>query len=97
MVALLLAAAPAAAQMECEGQLIQVGDTTEQVLRLCGEPTRREVKNRGAPLNEYGAEWQETRTVEWTYDPGPGQFVRHLLFENGTLSQIREGGYRDLE
>ena len=90
-------AAGSALGMECEGRLIEVGDSAEQVLRLCGEPTRREVRNRGVSSDYGGLEWESPETEEWTYDPGPGQFVRHLRFENGTLEQIRAGGYADLE
>ena len=83
--------------MECGGRLIEVGDTEQQVLDMCGEPYRREVRNRGVPAEYGGLSWQSPETEEWTYQPGPGQFVRHLRFENGTLDQIRAGGYADLD
>lgn len=92
----LLLASPAGA-MQCEGHLIEVGDSEEKVLRLCGPPTRRETRRRGLPETQYGVEWQTIPTEEWVYDLGPGQFVRHLLFENRTLEQIRQGGYADLD
>ncbi len=93
---LCLAAGPTAA-MECEGHLVEVGDSEDQILQICGEPTRREVRNRGLSQDYGGLEWQSPETEEWTYDPGPGRFVRHLRFENGTLEQIRAGGYADLQ
>jgi hypothetical protein len=93
---LLLAAAKAGAQMYCEGRLVGIGDSEERVLELCGEPTRREVRSRGLDVED-GVELQQIPTEEWTYDLGPDEFVRHLLFENGTLEQIRQGGYGDGE
>ena len=89
--------AGAAAAMECDGRLVQVGDSEQRVLDLCGEPTRREVRNRGVSEDYGGLEWESPETEEWTYASAPGEFVRHLRFENGTLEQIRAGGYADLE
>ena len=93
---LVFLAAPTAA-MECDGRLVEVGESAEEVLQMCGEPARREVRNRGLSREYGGLEWQSPETEEWTYRPGPGQFVRHLRFENGTLEQIRAGGYADLD
>lgn len=90
------ASAPADA-MECGGRLVQVGESEQQILDMCGEPTSREVRNRGVPPQYGGLTWQSPETEEWTYVPGPGQFVRHLRFENGVLEQIRAGGYADLQ
>lgn len=82
--------------MECDGRLVEVGQSEEQVLRMCGEPARREVRNRGNRA-VVGLAWQSPETEEWTYARAPGEFVEHLLFENGRLSQIRTGGYADLD
>lgn len=89
--------APMAFAMECNGRLVEVGDSEQQILQMCGEPTRREVRNRGVSQDYDGLSWNSPETEEWIYVPGPGQFVRHLRFENGTLEQIRAGGYADLE
>lgn len=96
-IAVLLVTAKPTMGMECGGRLIEVGDSEAQVVNLCGEPTRREVRNRGLSQDYGGLDWQSPETEEWTYAPGAGQFVRHLRFENGTLEQIRAGGYADLE
>ena len=89
----ILAATPAAAQMWCEGRLVQIGATEQQVLDLCGEPDRREELNNGDPLIYYGSVYRQEASDEWTYNLGPGEFVRHLIFQGGILQQIRQGGY----
>ena len=91
-----LALPTVAAAMECDGRLVEVGQSEEEVLDLCGPPARREVRNRGNS-QVVGVEWQSPETEEWTYDPAPGAFVQHLLFEDGRLTQIRSGGYADLD
>ena len=89
----LMAAAPAAAQMWCEGRLVQAGASEQKVLDLCGRPDRTEELNDGAPLVYYGSLYRQEASVEWTYNLGPGEFVRHLIFQGGILQQIRQGGY----
>ncbi len=98
LVALLLPVG-AGAQVQCEGQLIQYGATTQQVLDLCGEPARRvrteRVINTGL-VDSPASEELRIPVEEWTYEP-PGQFTRTLIFESGRLQKIVSGGYPDLD
>jgi hypothetical protein len=75
------------------GRLVQVGDSTRKVEKLCGPPDDRE------PVadNQCNGQGYCTRRVgeRWTYDFGRTYFVRYLLFWNGKLAQIAEGEYGD--
>ena len=89
----LIAAVPAAAQMWCEGRLVEVGASEQQVRDLCGSPDSTQVLDDGAPMAYAGTLYRQERSDEWTYNLGPGQFVRHLIFLGGILQQVRHGGY----
>jgi hypothetical protein len=34
---------------------------------------------------------EKVRVEEWTYNPGPTEFIRYLRFENGVLTNISTG------
>jgi hypothetical protein len=84
----LLLAAPAFADdgMRCGEWLVAAGMREYEVAAKCGPPTaadRREVSRR-------------CRTVIldlWTYDRGPRDFIRTLVFEDDVLRYVDVGGY----
>lgn len=83
----------------CGSGLIYVGDTKAKVLRCCGEPDL--VDTEGAVTNEVSRRAgnkkytrSTTRVVEsWTYNRGPSQFIRILVFSGSRLVSIGEGDY----
>jgi len=55
---------------------------------------RREYDNRTGRYNCYRAPFlvnEKVRIEEWTYNPGPTEFIRYLRFENGILTNIATG------
>lgn len=77
-------AAPVWAQMRCGAALVEEGDYKAQVLLKCGEPLFRERYYRGDALTACEV------IDQWTYDLGPGQFLRVLTFEEGRLERIEQ-------
>ncbi|MCK6556120.1 DUF2845 domain-containing protein [Candidatus Binatia bacterium] len=84
-------------QIMCPMGAIEVGDTQDQVLAMCGPPTLVQ-------------EWDQTRVAEadlpdgtfveplivvpqpeWVYDYGPTRFVFFVRFENGVVSGLQTG------
>jgi hypothetical protein len=91
------ALALAAGSWRCGSRLVGAGDAIENVYDLCGDPTERVASTAFVTVHvRCGVD--VTRPVEierWTYDRGPKQFVRSLMFVDGTLVQIDEGSYGD--
>jgi len=55
---------------------------------------RREYDNRTGQYNWYRAPFlvkEKVKIEEWTYNPGPTEFIRYLRFENGILTNIATG------
>ena len=55
---------------------------------------RREYDTRTGRYNWYRAPFllnEKVRIEEWTYNPGPTEFIRYLRFENGILTDISTG------
>ena len=76
-----LLAGPAQAQsLRCgDGSLVVVGDAKAGVLQKCGEPKFKD------SFCKPGTERNEAceRIDEWTYSPGPGQFLTTVRLEAG--------------
>jgi hypothetical protein len=66
-----------------KGTYVEEGQSTAEVESACGPPATKERKT--------GAKGRITE--RWTYDFGPGYFVQYLLFLNGRLVMIEDGGY----
>ena len=80
---------PSSAQsLRCKDDLIQVGNNKATVLMKCGEPA---TKDSFCKPNTKGAVCETIE--EWTYNPGPGEFLRTLRFESGKLISISYGDY----
>jgi hypothetical protein len=55
---------------------------------------RREYDSRSGRYSWYRAPFlvnEKVRIEEWTYNPGPTEFIRYLRFENGILTNISTG------
>lgn len=71
-----------AAGFTCGGRIVEVGDTTYEVLAKCGEPNYRDV-------------FFDSET--WFYDFGPHKFIRILTFVYSKLYYIEKGRYGTVE
>lgn len=65
------------------GSYVEEGQSTAEVESACGPPATKD-RQKGA---------KGRITERWTYDFGPGYFVQFLLFLNGRLVMIEDGGY----
>ena len=92
-VGLVTFAPPTAAQsLRCTNGLVSVGDSTESVLKQCGEPATRRTRCVADPAQYQPGQVTACVDVEeWTYKPGYGQFVTTLRFEDGALAKIIYG------
>ncbi|CAN5468842.1 DUF2845 domain-containing protein [soil metagenome] len=97
--ALFLATPAAAESFRCKGDLANIGDSKASVVLKCGEPAMKDNFCKQTPVAP-GSVVPSTNaravvpceTVdEWTYNPGSGQFLTLLRFENGTLQSIKYG------
>jgi hypothetical protein len=82
----------------CDHASLRVGASTFDVVTACGEPALKEVRVEASLEGFEGTPEvvQASRTVTaeiWTYDFGPGAFVRFLEFVDGTLARIDFGSY----
>lgn len=93
------AAQPPIPRARCAERSFHEGDAVYDVLTRCGEPAFREVRlDVRARVSSDGGPVVEAQSVTvavevWTYDFGPGTFVRHLTFEDGKLVRIETGSY----
>ena len=85
----MLVTAPAAAQsLQCNNDLVSVGDNKAIVQMKCGEPTS---KDSFCKPNSKGQVCESVE--EWTYNKGSTQLMRTLRFESGRLVSITHGDY----
>lgn len=98
---LLLAGSASAQSFRCKNDLVSVGDARAAVMQKCGEPVAKdsfckpvEIVTTTAPRTDGTAvvRVQSCENVdEWTYNPGYGQFMTTLRFEQGRLTAITYG------
>ena len=79
----------------CGDRVISTGDAKADVLIRCGEPFyktshQEELKERAEGI---GSRTVTVTVEEWTYNFGPQRFMRIIIFRNGTVVDIRTGGY----
>jgi len=87
--------------LRCGNRIVSVGDPQNEILERCGPPDDRhqwEEARNGWVSRLFDPETESYRAPRltegpivmerWTYDFGPHMFIRHLLFENGTLIEI---------
>jgi len=82
----------------CEPNSIRTGDSTYEVLSLCGEPVFRDVREEQITVAEGDGTWvagvsTAVVTETWTYDFGPRALVRFVQVRDGRVTGVRTGGY----
>jgi Protein of unknown function (DUF2845) len=93
MVMMLLIGQARAEALRCGSDLVQVGDFKADVLIKCGEPFLKDTvyvddAEKAGGVDRHG---HCLAVDQWTYNPGPGQFLTVLDFRAGKLVQIRYG------
>ena len=90
--------------LRCQGRLVSIGDTKEEVLDKCGKPDKRDqwVEDQNSTISQiydYKTERymapkvikQPIQMERWTYNMGPNKFIRYLYFQNDELIKIETG------
>ena len=82
----------------CQPASIRAGDSTYDLLSLCGEPVFRDVREEQIAVAEGDGQWVAgAATVvlkeTWTYDFGPRALVRFVHVRDGRVTGVRTGGY----
>lgn len=71
--------------LRCGTQLIEIGDTEQQVMHVCGKPTlQSKDKRKGV---------RRSHQQMWTYNFGPEDFLYVLTFQKGQLVDLHTDGY----
>jgi hypothetical protein len=78
--------------------VIRSGDTTYDLVSLCGEPVFRDTREEQIAVSESdGRVAVGTSAVvvkeTWTYDFGPRAFVRYVSVRDGRVTGVRTGSY----
>ena len=82
----------------CQPTAIRAGDSTYDLLSLCGEPVFRDVREEQIAVAEGDGQWVAgAATVvlkeTWTYDFGRRALVRFVHVRDGRVTGVRTGGY----
>ncbi len=84
-----------AASLRCGKDLVQIGDYKADVLLKCGEPFLKDtvyVDNDEVVITKDSKVIEPCKKMDqWTYKPGPGQFLTILDFKGGKLESIHYG------
>lgn len=75
--------------IRCGQKVVCTGDSKFDVIKTCGEPILRE--HVGIKTLKQGASWITINIEKWTYDMGPCQFPKVLIFYGSTLGAIEHG------
>jgi len=80
---------------QCSDQIISVGDSVADVMAKCGEPAWKDkheeiIRQR---LDDNTVSKVSVVVEDWTYNFGPNRFMRIFTFRNGTVTDVRTGGY----
>jgi hypothetical protein len=76
----------ASASFYCGADIIEVGDTSMEILKNCGERDYRELLG----FTENGG---HIKIERWYYDLGSHRLIRVLTLEGGVLTDIDKGEY----
>jgi hypothetical protein len=82
----------------CDPGVIRSGDTTYDLVSLCGEPVFRDTREEQIAVAEsdgqvaVGASAVVVKET-WTYDFGPRAFVRYVSVRDGRVTGVRTGSY----
>jgi hypothetical protein len=90
--------------LRCQGRLVSIGDTKEEVLDKCDHPDKRDQwkeddKSTISQIYDYKNERyiapkrikQPIQMERWTYNMGENRLIRYLYFQNGELIKIETG------
>jgi hypothetical protein len=90
--------------LRCQGRLVSIGDTKEEVLDKCDNPEKRDQWEEDqnstiSQIYDYKTERyiapkvlkKPIRMERWTYNMGPNKFIRYLYFQNDELIKIETG------
>lgn len=93
--------------LRCDGRIVELGDRSSQVARICGEPDHIDHRQEERFGEYYYYLRRNSRSKdpghlpffkkeivdieEWTYNFGPTKFIQYLFFENGRLMRIDQG------
>jgi hypothetical protein len=90
--------------LRCQGRLVSIGDTKEEVLDKCGDPDKLDQLEEDhnstiSQIYDYKTERyiapkrieQPIQMERWTYNMGPNKFIRYLYFQNSELIKIEIG------
>ena len=83
--------ADAYGSLRCKGRLIDVGAGAEEVIALCGEPSRRIVSRvpvRASVLTGFTRITGYATTEQWIYDRGWGKFPAVLFLDDAKVRRI---------
>lgn len=73
---------------KCGNGIVSPGDTKNEVIEKCGEPTLRTATGR---IFKYaGKTYRPTET--WIYDPGPNEFINWVNFNGDRVSILFNTG-----
>ena len=79
----------------CGDRIVSLGESQGVVYLKCGEPAWKATRDEDL-IERISDERVRKSTVtidEWTYNFGPDRLVRILTFTNGTITDVRTGGY----
>ena len=82
-----------AESLRCNGDLAGTGDSKAAVLFKCGAPFFAESSCKPVAQTD---DWDRVTVAcvpvdDWAYNPGSGQFITIMRFENGIVASIRFG------
>jgi hypothetical protein len=82
-------------QRECGERIVSIGDSKSDVLAKCGEPAWKDGRQEAFHEQLGGGTVRRVFVTieEWTYNFGPSRFVRIFTFRNGSVIDIRTGGF----
>ncbi|VAW91383.1 hypothetical protein MNBD_GAMMA23-1059 [hydrothermal vent metagenome] len=83
--------------LNCKNNFAEIGDSKASVLFKCGTPMFKDSFFKSVKAKTSSSQAKNTPTLQcetidqWTYNPGPGQFLTTLQFERGLLVSIKYG------
>ena len=90
--------------LRCQGRLVSIGDTKEEVLDKCDKPDKREQweEDKNSTISQIydykNDRYMAPKVIKqpilmerWTYNLGPNRLLRYLYFQNGELIKIETG------
>lgn len=88
-----------AESLRCKNDTVNVGDLRASVVQRCGEPVAKDSFCKPADPQSVQRNAAGNTVVvlpcekvdEWTYNPGYGQFMTTLRFEDGKVTVIKYG------